>query len=221
MAGRRGDLSLAVLRGDEDPAELGEHVGRRRRVLGPVPGRQRVRRGGGKVGCDTSTPSTTQLLPPATAGWPTPAGRGARWRRISCGLSGQTGSRPATSRTEATRPRPPVRPARLGRPSRQPSHRSPTSRAPLKPSSGHRWVGGSGCGGDGPAATRRRRAVPRPETRDPTGRHARPAPAGPPRCTPDRRWSTPPTPPTPAPIRYDSTLARAAGEGPAAAAPRR
>src|SRR6266540_4012263 len=98
MAGRRGDLSLAVLRGDEDPAELGEHVGRRRRVLGPVPGRQRVRRGGGKVGCDTSTPSTTQLLPPATAGWPTPAGRGARWRRISCGLSGQTGSRPASGR---------------------------------------------------------------------------------------------------------------------------
>src|SRR6266540_7505158 len=110
MAGRRGDLSLAVLRGDEDPAELGEHVGRRRRVLGPVPGRQRVRRGGGKVGCDTSTPSTTQLLPPATARWPTPAGRGARWRRRSCGLSGQTGSRPATSRTKATRPRPPVRP---------------------------------------------------------------------------------------------------------------
>src|SRR6266511_3907812 len=156
MAGRRGDLSLAVLRGDEDPAELGEHVGRRRRVLGPVPGRQRVRRGGGKVGCDTSTPSTTQLLPPATAGWPTPAGRGARWRRISCGLSGQTGSH----------------------------------------------------------------ARPAPEDRCWHGRH-RPAPAGPPRSTPDRRWSRPPTRPTPAPTRYDSTLARAAGEGPAAAAPRR
>ncbi len=117
--------------------------------------------------------------------WASRTGRSSRscgWRWIG------SRSTPPTSSTSSarpprrgSRPRRRARPARLGRPSRQPSHRSPTSREPPASWSGHRWVGGSGCGGDGPAAKRRRRGAPRPETRDPRGRHARPAPE-------DRCW---------------------------------